>query len=586
LKEVDAVVVGMGWTGSILARELTKAGLRVVGLERGPSRMPGEDFTLPGLRDELTYAVRHKLLQDAAQETVTMRHAPGETALPMRRLGAFHPGTGLGGSGVVWNGITTRFLPSDHELRTHLTQRYGRDAIPDELTIQDFGVSYAELEPSYDRFEKLCGVSGQAGNLRGERIAGGNPFEGPRSDDYPNKPLVTSKAGALFGQAATELGYHPFPIPAANASAPYVNPEGAALGACAYCGHCDRFGCAVNAKASPNVTLHPALLADPNFELRPNAYVKELVYDRAARKVTAVRYVDTASGIEYEQPAGLVVLAAYVFNNTLLMLLSGIGAPYDPVTRKGVVGKNYCYQVVSRVPVFLEHEEINPFMASGANGMAIDDLNGDNFDHGGLGFFGGAWIFASPPSGRPIASRLTPAGTPRWGQAWKEATARWYNHSFTVNASGASYAHRENYLDLDPNYRDVIGRPLVRMTYNFHDNDRRLSAHVVEVAGKIAKAMKPTLMGPPHYARGNFNIVPYQSTHNTGGTIMGTDPTTSVVNRYLQCWDADNLFVTGASVFPQNAAAAPTATVGALAYWAADAITTRYLKRPERLVQA
>jgi hypothetical protein len=123
-------------------------------------------------------------------------------------------------------------------------------------------------------------------------------------------------------------------------------------------------------------------------------------------------------------------------------------------------------------------------MASGANGMAIDDLNGDNFDHGGLGFFGGAWIFASPPSGRPIASRLTPAGTPRWGLGWKEATARWYNHSFTVNASGASYAHRENYLDLDPNYRDAIGRPLVRMTYNFHDNDRRLSAHMVEVAGK------------------------------------------------------------------------------------------------------
>src|SRR5882757_9996202 len=97
LREVDAVVVGMGWTGSILARELTKAGLRVVGLERGPSRMPAEDFTLPGLRDELTHAVRHKLLQDAAQETVSMRHAGGETALPMRRLGAFHPGTGLGG---------------------------------------------------------------------------------------------------------------------------------------------------------------------------------------------------------------------------------------------------------------------------------------------------------------------------------------------------------------------------------------------------------------------------------------------------------------------------------------------------------
>jgi len=268
------------------------------------------------------------------------------------------------------------------------------------------------------------------------------------------------------------------------------------------------------------------------------------------------------------------------------MLLSGIGRPYDPVTGKGVVGKNYCYQVVSRVPVFIANEEINPFMASGANGMAIDDFNGDNFDHPGLGFLGGAWIFASPPSGRPIAARLVPPGTPRWGHAWKEATARWYNHSFTVNASGASYAHRQNYLDLDPNYRDAIGRPLIRMTYNFHDNDRKLSAHVVEIAARIASAMNPTIVGPLQYARGNFNIVPYQSTHNTGGTIMGSDPSSSVVNRYLQSWDADNLFVMGASVFPQNAANAPTAAVGALAYWSAHAITTQYLKSEGPLVPA
>ena len=106
------------------------------------------------------------------------------------------------------------------------------------------------------------------------------------ADDYPNKPHPTPKAGTLFAQAATELGYHPYPIPSANMSAPYTNPEGATLNACQYCGHCDRFGCAVNAKASPNATLHPALLGDPRFELRDHAYVKQLVYDKSARKVT------------------------------------------------------------------------------------------------------------------------------------------------------------------------------------------------------------------------------------------------------------------------------------------------------------
>jgi gluconate 2-dehydrogenase alpha chain len=312
--------------------------------------------------------------------------------------------------------------------------------------------------------------------------------------------------------------------------------------------------------------------------------VKNLVYDKAARKVTAVRYVDTRSGEEYEQPAGLVILGAYTFNNTLLMLYSGIGEPYDPATGKGSVGKNYCYQVSGGVQVFLEDKEINPFMATGAHGTLIDDYNGDNFDHGGLGFLGGAWIQAGPSNGRPILTRPTPPGTPRWGSEWKRATAKWYNHSFFINASCCNYSHRANYLDLDSNYRDALGRPLLRMTYNFHDNDYKVSAFCTDITVKIAKAMNPTLIGTPQPRRGNFNVIPYQSTHNTGGTITGADPKSSVVNRYLQSWD--NLFIMGASVFPQNASYNPTGLVGALAYWSAQAITTQYLKSPGPLVHA
>ena len=89
LKDVDAVMVGMGWTGSIMARELTKAGLHVVGLERGANRVPSEDFALPAIRDELKYRLRFQLMLDNATETLTMRHMPNETAAPMRRWGAF-----------------------------------------------------------------------------------------------------------------------------------------------------------------------------------------------------------------------------------------------------------------------------------------------------------------------------------------------------------------------------------------------------------------------------------------------------------------------------------------------------------------
>jgi gluconate 2-dehydrogenase alpha chain len=283
LKEVDAVCIGVGFTGSILARELTKAGLRVVGLERGANRSAREDFTLPAVRDDLKYAVRQELFQDTQMETVSLRHSPAETALPLRRLGSFLPGTGVGGAGAHWNGVTWRLLPSDHNLRTHLQNRYGRNAVPAEMTIEDYPVSYDELEPHYDRFEKLCGISGKAGNLRGQIIPGGNVFEGPRQNEYPNKPLVQTMAGSLMQQAANDLGYHPFPAPSANMSAVYANPEGVTLGACEYCGHCERFGCESNAKASPQACILPVLLPDPKLELRTYAYVKELVYDKQAK---------------------------------------------------------------------------------------------------------------------------------------------------------------------------------------------------------------------------------------------------------------------------------------------------------------
>jgi gluconate 2-dehydrogenase alpha chain len=587
LKETDAVVIGVGWTGSILARELTKAGLNVVGLERGAKRMPREDFTLPNVRDDLKYAVRQELFQDTQMETVSLRHSPSETALPIRRLGSFLPGTGLGGAGEHWNGVTWRLLPSDDLLRSHLTQRYGRNAIPEEMTIEDFPVGYDELEPFYDRFEKLAGISGKAGNLRGEKIDGGNVFEGARQNEYPNKPLPQTMAGFIMTEACRNLGYHPFPGPSANASAVYTNPEGVTMGACQFCGHCERFGCEANAKASPHSCILPVLLPDPKFELRTYAYVKELVYDKQAKKVRAVRYVDTRSGEEFEQPAGLVILGAYVFNNVLLMLTAGIGEPYDYKTGKGGVGRNYCYQVSGNVvTVFFEDKEINPFMASGAHGIYIDDLNGDNFEHGGLGFFGGAWIQGGTSNGRPILTRPVPPGTPRWGRQWKHATAKWYNHAFNVGASGCNYAHRENFLDLDPTYKDALGRPLIRLSYNFRENDYKMAEYIGQVLGKIARAMNPTVMSSPAVRRGNYNVVPYQSTHNTGGTMMGADPKTSAVNRYCQAWDADNLFVMGASLFPQNASYNPTGLVGALAYWSAHAITTTYLKRPGPLVAA
>src|SRR5438128_11729469 len=107
--EVDVVLLGVGLVGTMLGRELTRAGLKVVGLERGEPRSTVPDFQGPQMHDELRYSIRKALMQDTARETLTFRNAASETALPMRRLGSFLPGTGLGGAAVHWNGQTYRF---------------------------------------------------------------------------------------------------------------------------------------------------------------------------------------------------------------------------------------------------------------------------------------------------------------------------------------------------------------------------------------------------------------------------------------------------------------------------------------------
>ncbi|HEY2230105.1 MAG TPA: GMC family oxidoreductase [Xanthobacteraceae bacterium] len=585
LKEVDAVMVGMGWTGAILARELTKAGLTVVGLERGPDRTPGENFTLPSVRDELRYFTRLELMQDNSTDTITFRNAAAETALPIRRFGAFLPGEGVGGSGIHWGALHWRFHPTDFRLRSYLTERYGANAIPVDMTIADWPVSYDELEPHYDAFDKLCGVSGKAGNLKGKIVAGGNPFEGPRSDEYPNKPIKTSAPSLMFADAARSLGYHPFPAPVAIASEAYRNSEGLDLGACEYCGYCNKMACEANAKASANTTLMPLLRSDSKFELRTRAFATRLIYDKAGKKVTGVVYTDLRTGEEYEQPANMVVLSSFVFSNTQSLLLAGIGEPYDRATGKGVVGKNYCYQFEAGAEAFFENAEWNPFMGSAGTSACIDDFNGASFDHSGLGFFGGGYVTSGPAAAPPLNGRGVPGSTPRWGSDWKRATVKWYHHFTRFNTQGSVYANRENFMDLDPTYKDAFGRPLIRMTYNGTDNDHKMSRYMLAKVEEIIKAMNPTHY-ELHSRPKNFTIVPYQSTHNTGGTMMGSDPKSSVVNRYLQAWDAHNLFIMGASTFPQQHGYNPTGTVGALAYWSAKAIVDQYIKKPGPLVHA
>ncbi len=588
LPRKDVAIIGLGWTGSILAHELTDAGLEVIAIERGPWRDTSTDLSVNYLQDELRYRIRHDLFVRPAQTTFTFRNKMDQTALPIRTWGAFMPPNGVGGGGVHWNAETWRFLPSDFVLKTHLTQRYGAAFLPPDMTIQDWGVTYDDLEPHYDQFEYLCGTSGAAGNLNGQILDGGNPFEGPRSRPYPTPPQAQPFSHTLFAKAARELGYKPFPQPSGNLSQAYKNPLGVRLGPCTYCGFCEWFGCGNYSKASPQTTILPVLVRKSNFSARTECEVTRINLDGSGKRATGVTFVD-ASGEEWEQPADLVILAAYTVFNVQLLLLSGIGKPYDPQANDGVIGRNFTHQTISEAVGFFDRTKFNfnPFISSGAIGMCIDEFNGDNFDHGPHGFVGGGYMGQVQTNGRPIETTPVPPDTPRWGARWKSAVRD--NYLSTVKPGtgvhGSFYAYRDVYLDLDPTYRDRFGRPLMRMTIDFHDNEIKQNAFLTDKFAEIIQAMGAKLV-TKEYRKAPYDVTKYQTTHLCGGAIMGTNPRDSALNRYLQSWDVPNLFVMGASAFPQNAGYNPTDTLAALAFWSAEAIRTQYLKNPGPLVHA
>src|SRR5262245_14717239 len=170
------------------------------------------------------------------------------------------------------------------------------------MPIQDWGVTYAEMEPHHDLFERLFGISGKAGNIKGAIQPGGNPFEAPRRGEYPQKPIEITEAGTIFKAAAEKFGYHVFPCPAGNSSGSYTNPDGRHLAPCQYCGHCERFVCEANAKASPILLLYPTLLERKGFEMRLRSHVLGINYDRKAKRATGVRFLDLQTGCSYSTP--------------------------------------------------------------------------------------------------------------------------------------------------------------------------------------------------------------------------------------------------------------------------------------------
>jgi gluconate 2-dehydrogenase alpha chain len=551
--ETDACVIGLGAAGGIIAAELAKAGLAVVGLEAGPFFKREEFENQSDAHDELAY-VRQGKLRWNEPEVLIYNNQPSLTFPVIAR------NIGVGGP-LHWSCFSYRFHESDFRVKT-------RNGAPRGSSVEDWPITYDDLEPYYERAEYEFGVAGQTDS---------NPFSAPRSRPFPLPPLTRQLAGQVFADTAKRLGYHPFPIPAAITTLPNYGGK-AYRQTCNYCGKCTYYGCEQHAKGSNLVVTLPEALATGLLDVRANCTAAEIRVDETGRAKSVI-YFD-GDGKAYEQPARLVVTsnnAAYVAH--LLLLSKSDRFPRGLANSSGLVGKNLMFHAsVFGYGIFEDREmyAINGPQAT----VAFDDLNedrprqshGQKFIRGGvisgglpLAFTGGPLAFASA-----LGTFIPlPKGVPTWGKDFKSFLTRYYKSHFAVSALCEDLPVESNRIEPDTDLKDDKGIPALKIIYSDHQNTVAMQRFM---KGRIEELLMAS--GASHWSVTVPTMMPGGAAagHVMGTTRMGADPKRSVVNQYCQSHDVFNLFVGGSSTFVTAAGVNPTLTIFALAYRTSEQI--------------
>jgi gluconate 2-dehydrogenase alpha chain len=552
LPGTDVVVIGLGAAGGVAVLPLAEAGLDVIGLEAG-TWLTNKDFA----PDEIRNNVRDwpMAVQKCNHEVPT--HRVNDKA-PTTRAAGHVMMNGVGGTALHYWAQSWRLSPFDFKTVSETTRRYGRSRIPAGSTVEDWPFGYDELEPFYDRIEHEIGVSGQAGNIMGTRDPRGNVFEAPRTRAYPMAPLRSTGFIDRMTAAGRALSWHPFPGPAAINSERYQGRM-----PCMYHGFCNRGGCHVDAKNSPNVTTIPRAQKTGRLKVVTEAHVTKIECD-ASGGVTGVTYVTGRE--EFFQPAKVVLLASYTYENSRLLLLSTSKAfPKGLSNNHGQVGRHYLSHAQGGAVTALFPFNLNSWYGLPAQGVAIDNWADDNFDHAGLDFIGGGnlWVYSDR---RPIAAAnmQTFGRVPSWGRQWKAFVRENADRVNTAYLQKTTLPYEDNYLDLDPLVKDPLGFPVCRITADYKDNERKINDFIQEKMELWYRAA-----GAIDIVRGPLGTMGV-NTHAYGGTRMGDNLETNVVNRYGFSHEAPNLGVLGASVMGTSGARNPTLTAQALAWRTAE----------------
>jgi choline dehydrogenase-like flavoprotein len=530
-ESTDVCIVGSGAGGGVLAHALTRAGLRVVVLEKGrPARRDETAY------DELLQVVRRFHQPPVEQDGTQVTEDPAAPGRATHFGQAFYL---VGGGTVLYAATSWRLRPADLKKRSTYGPVSGAELV-------DWPIGYEDLEPWYTVAEREIGVSGRSG---------ADPTEPPRSADHLLPPLKDDPFTVRLAAAARKLGLRPFPIPTAISS---QNNSANGTYRCQYCGWCSGFTCLYYAKNSVDVTMLPRAEKTGRMKLITEASVSRIEVDARGR-ATGVVYRDRATGADRRVEAAVVCLAAGGVQSARLLLLSASKAfPSGLANRSGLVGRHLMFHIEGRrTGLFPE-----AFAFELAKKIGIHDHYFPGRDDG---FVNHCSIQAGSRRG-PIRFALSQPG---WGDGFGARLRDQFPHVQQLQAMVEDLPQATNRVELDGDRKDPDGLPLPRIVHRYHEMDRSALVMTLERMGALLAACGARVLDE---AKAHTNVTGGFTYHLMGTCRMGTDPATSVVDSTCRTHDVPNLYVADSSFFPTSGGLNPTLTIQANAYRVADAI--------------
>jgi choline dehydrogenase-like flavoprotein len=541
-RHVNAIVVGAGAGGGVTAKELAAAGLSVVLFERGgwATYNNHDDDELISQR---TTVLGNAFGPDDKRHRRVIVNNDGTSRIVLPSEGGYSNNAACVGSGTVsYGAMAWRFMEQDFKLKTV----YGH---VEGSTLDDWPISYGDLEPYYEKAEWEIGVSGESG---------ANPFESPRAKPYPMPAFALNREGKLLYDAAKRLGLHPFPIPMLRNSVRYNGRP-----ACYRMRSCVGFACPVNAKGGTHNTVIPAAIKTGNCELRTNCQVAEIILNEKGR-ATGVKYFDEKNRGQIQTADIVVVSAAAIETARLLLNSKSKLFPNGAGNNTDWVGRNL--QGHAYTGAFgLMKDEVYDDVGPGAC-MAVADFN-----HGVPDMIGGGALCNEFTAMPYLFSKMRPPGAKQWGPEHKEYQRSMFKRVIRLHGPFQEIPNFESRVSIDPQVKDDWGIPTVRLSGSRHAYDHIGCQYLSDKAEEILKEAGAYFTWQSVGGRGLSG-----GQHQAGTARMGNDPKTSVTNKYGQVHDIDNLFIADGSLHVTNGGFNPALTIMALGYWVGDYIVKNW----------